>query len=112
MMKPFEPLFYCLGDENSLTSYGIPFDFCFSEHTLRAFRTWLRTRHASLEALNQVYGTTYRSFDEVIPATTEQAQDPLNVPSWVDHRLFWTRPSRSTTAPGSGRSRPWTPECP
>ena len=80
------------GDEGSLTLWGTPFDFCFSEHTLAAERKWLRETYGSLEALNASWGTAFADWDAVTPLTTDEA---LAVHSgdrqwavWADHRRF------------------------
>jgi beta-galactosidase len=39
--------------------YGAPVSDCYSEESIRAFRSWLRDRYGSLDALNQAWGTTF-----------------------------------------------------
>jgi beta-galactosidase GanA len=63
--------YYFVGDEGSLTSYTDPFDFCWGEHTLAAFRDWLRTQYRSLEALNREWKTDFKEWNAVVPYTTE-----------------------------------------
>ena len=87
-MKPYEPLFYCFGDENSLTLWSQKFDFCFSKHTLEQLREWLKKKYGSINRLNDIYGTTYKSFSEVTPLNSEQAQKNKEYSSWLDHRCF------------------------
>jgi hypothetical protein len=86
--KCYEPFLYCFGDENSLTRYGTPIDFCFSEHSLKAFRAWAGEKYGTIKSLNAAYKTAYKSFDEVIPLTTEEAKAQNNFASWLDHRVF------------------------
>ena len=86
--KAYEPFLYCFGDENSLTRYGTPIDFCFSEHTLKEFRKWLGKKYGAVKALNKAYGTSLASFDEVVPLTSEEAKAQNNFASWLDHRIF------------------------
>jgi beta-galactosidase len=39
--------------------YGVPVGECYSEHSVRAFRTWLEARYGTLESLNEQWGTTF-----------------------------------------------------
>ncbi len=86
--KPYAPLAYYLADESSLTAYGDPLDFSWSQPTLTVFRTWLRGQYSSLEALNNEWETNYKSWEEVMPLTTSQAQGKGNYAGWMDHRTF------------------------
>lgn len=50
---------------------------CWCDHTAVAFRTWLRTRHGSLDVLNEAWGTAfwsqrYTSWDQVLPPRATQ----------------------------------------
>ena len=82
------------GDENTLTRWTKPFDFCFSEHTLKAFREWLSTQYADLMALNAAWGTKFKAWGEVTPDTTEEARARAertgrkSYAAWADHRRF------------------------
>jgi hypothetical protein len=84
----YSPLAYYIADESSITCYEDAFDLCWSDATLAAFRKWLRRWHRSLERLNAEWETSYRSWDEVMPVTHEEAQRRGNPAPWVDHRLF------------------------
>ena len=90
----FSPVTCDCGDENSLTLWDIPFDFCFSRHTLNAFREWLKTQYAGLSGLNAAWRTDFRSWDEVVPDTTEEARaraertGARSYAAWADHRRF------------------------
>jgi hypothetical protein len=86
--EPYAPLAYYLADESSLTSYGDPLDFSWSGPTLAAFRVWLRGQYSTLEALNKEWETSYKSWDDVLPLTTSQAQAKGNYAGWMDHRTF------------------------
>ncbi len=85
---PFSPLSYYVLEEPSFTCYGDAVDICFSEHTLSAMRDWLKTRYASLDALNRQWGTVFGSWDKVIPDDAKEAQARGNYSSWADHRSF------------------------
>ncbi|MFO8080208.1 MAG: beta-galactosidase [Armatimonadota bacterium] len=49
---------YSVGDE---CGYALRED----EHTLAAFREWLRDRHGNAEALNEAWGTSFATFEDV-----------------------------------------------
>lgn len=87
-IKAYEPMFYCFGDESSLTQWSQKFDFCFSENTLKHLRGWLKKKYGSIAYLNKVYGTAYNRFSEVVPLNSEEAQKKKNYSSWLDHRYF------------------------
>jgi hypothetical protein len=93
-----QPLLYQLRDELSIGSFASPMDYCFSPHTLRAFRVWLQTLYGSLDALNQEWDTAFASWDDIAPLTTYEIKDreraalaagrPENYAPWADHRAF------------------------
>ena len=87
-MRKYSPRVYYISDEASVTCYGDAFDLCWSEATLVAFRRWLRKECRTLDALNAQWGTRYRSWEKVLPATWEEAQARGNPAPWVDHRVF------------------------
>jgi hypothetical protein len=86
--EPYGPLAYYLADESSLTSYGDPLDFSWSKPTLEGFRRWLRGQYPDLEALNIEWQTDYKTWDEVMPLTTSQAQAKGDYAGWMDHRTY------------------------
>jgi Beta-galactosidase trimerisation domain/Beta-galactosidase len=86
--EPYAPLAYYLADESSLTSYGDPLDFSWSQPTLAAFRVWLRGQYSTLKALNKEWEMDYKSWDDVMPLTTSEAQAKGNYAGWMDHRTF------------------------
>ncbi|MTE18484.1 beta-galactosidase [Streptomyces sp. TRM43335] len=52
--------------------YGVPVLECYCETSAAAFRTWLRERYTTLEALNEAWGTTfwgqvYHDWEEIRP---------------------------------------------
>jgi Beta-galactosidase trimerisation domain/Beta-galactosidase len=85
---PYRPLAYFLADESSLTAYGDPLDFSWSQPTLVAFRRWLTGRYSSLDSLNKEWETNYKAWDDVLPLTTSQAQAKGDYAGWIDHRTF------------------------
>lgn len=90
----FCPVTCDCGDENTLTRWDKPFDFCFSEHTLKAFREWLKGQYGDLTALNAAWRTDFGSWDTVVPDTTEEARARTkrtgvkSYAAWADHRRF------------------------
>jgi hypothetical protein len=80
--------YYFVGDEGSLTSYGDPFDFDWSPHALGEFRIWLRVEYKSLDALNHEWKTPFKSWEEVVPFTTDEARKSNNFAPWADHRTY------------------------
>ncbi len=95
---PYQPLLYDLRDEPSLGFFANPMDYCFSPHTLRVFREWLKTLYRSIENLNREWDTNFSHWDEVEPMTTyeikERERKALaegrleNYAPWADHREF------------------------
>ncbi|HVQ36713.1 MAG TPA: beta-galactosidase trimerization domain-containing protein, partial [Pyrinomonadaceae bacterium] len=80
--------YYFVGDEGSLTSYGDPVDFDWSPPALADFRVWLRGEYGTLDALNREWKSSFKSWDSVLPSTTEQARKSGNFAPWADHRTF------------------------
>jgi glycosyl hydrolase family 42 (putative beta-galactosidase) len=63
---------------------------CYCERSLQMFRTWLERKHGNLERLNQLWGTHYQTFPEIVPPPTKQAR-PLpgtNRAQWYDWAAF------------------------
>jgi Beta-galactosidase trimerisation domain/Beta-galactosidase len=86
--EQFRPLASYLADESSLTAYGDPLDFSWSEATLSKFREWLQGQYSSLDALNREWDTAFQNWTAVIPLTTSEAQAKGNYAGWMDHRTF------------------------
>ena len=72
-----------LGDETFMGS-----TVCYSPHTLKAFRKAMREQYGSLEALNKVWETAFRSWDEVLPVQLNELKDKNNLSRWLDHKMF------------------------
>ena len=87
-LKPFA---YYLADESSLTCYTDPFDVDWAPDALRGFRQWLQREHGSLEILNRNWGTSFASWDDVVPMTTAEARRHGNFAPWSDHRVYMDR---------------------
>ncbi len=82
------PVLYHIGDENTLTHEAKPIDFCFAPQCLSEFRTWLKNKYATLDALNCEWSSSFKSWNDVLPMTKEQALKCGNYASWCDHRHF------------------------
>ena len=80
-------LFYNMGDEN-FVSMTIGTENCFCPDCQRRFREYLKRVYGKIGALNQEYGTGYKSFDEVTALPFEKAVEKNLCPMWVDFRLF------------------------
>ena len=80
--------YYFVGDEGSLTSYGDAVDFDWSPGALSEFRTWLKHEYVTLPSLNKEWRTDFKSWDDVVPYTTEEARKANSFAPWADHRTF------------------------
>lgn len=85
---PLSPISYYIYEEPSLTCYTDAMDLCFSTYCLTRMREWLKKEYGSLEALNRQWGSAFRRWDDVVPDTTEEAQQRGNYSAWADHRTF------------------------
>ena len=83
---PFGPLYYSLGDENALCTPPYK-DIDFSEQSQESFRGYVKEAYATLDALNQEWGTDYKSWGEVKPITFANAAKLNRYPQWLDHRM-------------------------
>lgn len=86
--KKFSPSAYYIFEEPSVTSYDDPLDLCFGETTLKSMREWLKKQYSTLEALNKQWGTSFKTWEEVIPDDSREARLRGNYSSWADHRTF------------------------
>lgn len=87
-VAPLKPMAYYLADESSLTCYTDPFDVDWAAEALAGFRRWLQSRYGSLDRVNADWGTQFRSWDELVPMTTAEAQRHGNFAPWADHREY------------------------
>jgi len=83
------PLAYCIGEEDSLTSYRAELDLCFAPPTIKKFRAYLREKYEEdLDALNKHWGTAFAAWDKVMPMTSQEAKEHGNFAPWAEHRTF------------------------
>jgi hypothetical protein len=87
-LAPLKPLAYYIADESSLTSYTDAFDVDWSPEALAGFRAWLKPRWETLERLNAAWDTSFKTWDEVLPMTTEEVRKHGNFAPWSDHRVY------------------------
>lgn len=112
---PTSPLMYDLRDELSTTISANPFDYDFSEISLAAFREWLKTRYASLEALNAQWETSFTSWDSVRPFTTDQIKQrmasgkpgPESKTDWAEVRAVRFDPAKARSERMRWNFAPW-----
>lgn len=86
--KKYGPISYFANDEGSLTCYTDELDLCFCPYCMNKMREWLKKEYRDLDHLNEVWGTCFSSWDEVVPYTYEEAIKTGNFASWGDHRRF------------------------
>jgi hypothetical protein len=102
-LHPYRPLYYSLGDETGIGDLAAFWDFDFSDFSLAAMREWLKSDYDGLAALNQQWGTAFKSWDEVVPITTDEAvsRSDENYSAWADFKewmdIAFARALRSGT---------------
>jgi hypothetical protein len=86
--SPYRPIYYSLGDESGIADLAAFWDFDFSDESLVPMRQWLRERYGSLAALNRQWGTSFTTWDVVMPLTTSQAmkRSDDNFSAWADFK--------------------------
>jgi hypothetical protein len=96
---PHAPFAASIADEPSSTRGVNPLDVCFSEHFLSAYRADLARRFASVDAMNERFGTAFLSFESVQPMSTRAIRRrelgastlPRNLAPWNDQLAFTDR---------------------
>ena len=77
---------YSLGDE------GVTLGCCVHPACIAAYRKWLEGQYGTIDKLNDSWGTTYKSFNEVDlldhKDNMEQASIFSNFPRWYDRQAF------------------------
>ncbi|MGI9073805.1 MAG: beta-galactosidase [Bryobacteraceae bacterium] len=86
--SPYRPFFYSLGDETGIAELEAQWDFDFSDQSLVPMREWLRQQYGTLAALNQQWGTSFLTWNSVMPLTTDQAmkKNDGNFSAWSDFK--------------------------
>ncbi len=83
---PFSPMTVSLGDETSLTSYTSDFDFDFHPANIANFRTKLKAKFGTIDALNTALGEKWESFDAIEPPITADAKKAGKFGLWNEWR--------------------------
>ena len=88
-LAKLRPLAYCIGEEDSITSYRAELDLCFAPATLAKFRKHLQSKYeGDLARLNQRWQTSFESWEAVMPMTSDEAKAHGNFAPWAEHRSF------------------------
>jgi hypothetical protein len=101
-----------LGDV-SVTRQADPFDFCFCEHCLLAYRRLLQSRYGDVHSFNRAFGTDHSELTDVRPWTTDRirarelggASLPADLREWALHRELCDQVLAAALAVGLARSR-------
>jgi len=84
----YNPGTYYIGDESSLTSYGMEAELCYTDECLARFRKWLEKEYGTLDALNRKWKKSYADWAEIVPPSIVEAQRDKDYVPWADHRTF------------------------
>ena len=92
------PVNYAIMDEMTLSAPWMNYhakdsEPCRMEHCLARFRAEMARKYGTVAALNAKWGTSFASFDEVMPALTaemraERKAGRRNYAKWLEFRLF------------------------
>ena len=74
---------HTLGDESFLGS-----TVCYSPTCLRDFRLFLKGRYRDLAELNKRWGTSFDSWEKVMPCQLNEIKDQSRLARWLEHKLF------------------------
>lgn len=85
---PYLPLFGYMRDETSLVDASLDLDTCSCNFCQQRYRKWLKEKYASLDALNQEWGTGYKSWDELGFVTYKEVRGKPTFAPWVMYRSF------------------------
>ena len=110
-----KPLLYDIRDELSTTISANPFDYDFHPLALAAFRKWLQTQYASLDALNAEWETKFATWDEVKPFMTDQIKNriasgdaiPRGKPDWQAVQSVKFAAESARAKPTAWNFSPW-----
>ena len=110
-----KPLMYDLRDELSVTISANPFDYDFSPLALAGFRDWLKTQYADLAALNAQWDTEFKTWDDVMPFSTDQIKrrmvtgekHPQGEPDWSKLKGIKFDPAEAVKNPVRWNFSPW-----
>lgn len=93
-LSKYSPLSMIMSDETALTSYTAEFDFDFHPSNIAKFREKLKAKFSTIENLNSALHATEKSFDELMPPTSDEAKAAKNFGLWNEWRShnddMWT----------------------
>ena len=95
-LKKGKAVAYALDDEPSLGTFVNPCDVDVSKDSVRQFRSWMKKRYKTIDALNAQWDSGFRSFNIIKPIGFEQIRRKLsfrrfsgwNLSAWMDFREF------------------------
>lgn len=89
-LGPYRPLWYDLADEAGIADLAAAWDFDMGPQSLAGFRTWLRTQYRDLAALNRQWGSSFASWEAVMPLSTTEAiaRTDRNWSGWGDFKAW------------------------
>ncbi len=113
--REHQPLAYNLRDELSTTISANPFDYDFNPLALAGFRAWLKTQYSSLAALNDEWETTFSSWEQVRPFTTDRVKNrmgsgqalPGGKPDWQEVQRLKFEPAKAQEERTRWNFSPW-----
>ncbi|MCK5803842.1 MAG: beta-galactosidase trimerization domain-containing protein, partial [Lentisphaeria bacterium] len=86
IVRPYSVNEFSMGDECHFR-FGKFGDICHSPTCVAAFHTFLEQEYGTIVKLNAEYGASYKSFDDIEPATLDEArEDPALRCLWIDFR--------------------------
>lgn len=99
----YRPLFYNLADEPGIADLSVDWDFDFSPSSLQGMRLWLKEQYGSLAALNAEWSAQFATWEDVVPATTDQilARGGDDFAPWTDFRTWMDVAFARAVAAGS-----------
>ena len=63
---------------------------CYSPSCLAGFRRRMEKSFGTIGALNKNWGTSFRSFAEVLPQQLDELKDKNHLGPWLDHKMYMT----------------------
>lgn len=79
----YSPIGYTHGDE---TTYSDDPDSCRCDFCLAELRKDLKQQFGTIEKLNAAFKTDFKSFEEIVPLTLDEAKKTGNYSTWLAHR--------------------------
>lgn len=89
-LGPYRPHWYDLADEAGIADLAAAWDFGMEPPSLAGFRARLRSRYRDLAALNRQWGSSFATWDAVVPMTTTEAlaRPDRNWSAWAEHKAW------------------------